>query len=559
MLYACGKIIVPPAEAKTREFDPMRFNYLFTEAVKHKIMGNAGEALKLLEQCIKVNPGSAASYYQMAQIVVAGGNTAKGISYLKRAVMLEPENPWYFLMLAGTYYQEKKIDSAIIYYEKAVALNPEKEDMKITLANLYSENRKFEKAKRIYETLDNKYGVNQTSTAGGIKNLMWAGQYDEALKKTELLLNEFPDEILYNGLLAEIYRELGEPDKAMEIYNRLIERNPANPEIQLSLCDFLLTEKRYGDLFLLLNTVILNEEIMREDKLSLFARMIEISEITEKNSDKLLLSLMIMEAQYKNDHIVQLLRPELLSQEKKYNEAAARLEEIISYQPDNYFAWEKLLLVYLDSGNMKKLEERARECATRFNRSFLAKILYATGAGENGNINTAMEELRKADILAGNDKELKMQVLSIKADLLYKNKQYEDAFKTFDEAIRTDGEDIIILNNYAYYLAEQGLRLKEAEKMAAKVISTERDNYTFLDTYGWVLYKRGKNREAEKIFREIVKDGGGKEAVYFEHYGFVLKRRKNCKDAVIHWNKAIEADTTKKYLNKEIEKCKSSR
>ena len=48
------------------------------------------------------------------------------------------------------------------------------------------------------------------------------------------------------------------------------------------------------------------------------------------------------------------------------------------------------------------------------------------------------------------------------------------------------------MNNYAYYLAEQNMKLKEAEEMARKVIEKEKDNTTYLDTYGWVLYKRGK-------------------------------------------------------------------
>jgi Tfp pilus assembly protein PilF len=254
-----------------------------------------------------------------------------------------------------------------------------------------------------------------------------------------------------------------------------------------------------------------------------------------------------------------LLRPELLSQEKKYDEAAARLEEIIREQPDNYFAWEKLLLVYLDAGETKKLEERGKECATRFNRSFLAKILYATGASENGNYATSLEELRKADILAGNDKNMKMQVLSIKADVLYKMKNYDEAFRTFDEAIRTDSEDITVLNNYAYYLAELGLRLKEAEIMARKVIEKEGNNYTYLDTYGWVLYKRGKLREAEKIFREIIEKSNEKDAEYFEHYGYVLKKRRNCSEAVLSWNSALTADSSKIYLKKEIENCEKGR
>jgi len=270
------------------------------------------------------------------------------------------------------------------------------------------------------------------------------------------------------------------------------------------------------------------------------------------------MSLMVLEAEYKNDNIVQILRPEVLIQQNKYSEAENLLEEIIKKQPDNYFAFEKLLLLYLDEGNFNKLEERGKECATRFNRSFLVKVLYATGAMENKNYETANEELRKATILAGSNQEMIMQVLSMKADLYYRMKEYEKAFETFEEALKTNNDDMMTLNNYAYYLAEQDKQLKEAEKMARKVIEAEEYNNTYLDTYGWVLYKRGKFREAEEVFKEII-DNGGDDAEYYEHYGYILMKRKKCEKAIINWEKALNMDNSKVYLIKEIENCREQR
>jgi len=190
--------------------------------------------------------------------------------------------------------------------------------------------------------------------------------------------------------------------------------------------------------------------------------------------------------------------------------------------------------------------------------TILAKVLYATGAMENKNYETANEELKKATILAGNNQEMVMQVLSIKADLYYRMKEYEKAFETFEEALKTNNDDLMTLNNYAYYLAEQDRRLKEAETMARKVIETEENNKTYLDTYGWVLYKRGKIREAEEIFKAII-DSGGDDAEYYEHYGYILMKRKKCEKAIINWEKALKLDITKIQLIKEIENCRKLR
>lgn len=557
LFLSCNRKAAPSVSlGKGKGYDSATFDYIFVEAVKHKLMGNAGDAIKMFEQCIRLNPQSDAAYYQMAQIVMAAGDIGKGKNYALKALNIDKENFWYQMLLAGTYYQEKKIDSAIVYYEMAIRNNPQMDNLLLTLGNLYSENGKYDKAGSIFETLDKKYGINENSTLENVKNLMRAEKYDEALEKTLLLLESEPDKILYNGLLAEIYSGKGEKEKAMEVYGKLMENNPDNPETQLAVCDFLIGESKYEELIQLLNTVILNPKIAREDKIALFAKMIEVPALIQKHGKALQLSLMVLESQYKGDDIIVLLRPELLIKLEMLTEAANRLEEIILLSPGNYYAWEKLLLVYLQKKDFKMLEIKAEECALKFNRSFVAKILYASAANENKNYEIALEELRKAEILAGENKDMLMQILTTRADTYYRMGNFNEAFKTFDAAIAINNEDFTVLNNYAYYLAENNMRLKEAEEMAKKVIEAEKDNATFLDTYAWVLYKRGKFREAEKIMKVIIENENNQDAELNEHYGYILKKRNKCSTAIEQWNKALKLDSTKVHLIKEIENCK---
>ncbi|MGA2405216.1 MAG: tetratricopeptide repeat protein [Bacteroidales bacterium] len=554
---SCGTIMLPYNETgkKRNNYDAAEFNYYYVEALKQKLMGNGGDALKYLEQCIKINPESDAAYYQMALILITNRDEKNGKRFATKALSIDQENIWYLTMLAGLYYQERNIDSAIICFEKAVKYFPEKENLRLNLGNLYSENRNFEKANSIFDSFDKEYGFNKTSTLASVKNLIAEGKFDEALVKTLSLLKDYPDEIMYNGLLGDIYRGKGDSGKALEVYNKLLERNPNDPQIQLSLCEFLLTEKNYNDLFMLLNTIILNNKIEREDKITLLDKLIEIPELNKEEGDKLIIALMLLEANYSDDNIVFLLRPELMIKQNRLLDASIRLEEIITKRPENYYAWERLLIVYLQLKNYGKLMTRGEECATRFNMSFPAKILYANGALESGKYSIALEELKKAEILAGENKDSIVQVLTMRADVYYRMKDYPKAFETFETALKTDKDDLIVINNYAYYLAEQNKNLKEAEAMAKKVIEKENRNNTFLDTYGWVLYKRGKLNEAAKIMESIINSEEKPDAVWYEHYGFILKKQRKCKKAVENWNIALKLDSTKINLIKEIKDC----
>jgi Tfp pilus assembly protein PilF len=356
-------------------------------------------------------------------------------------------------------------------------------------------------------------------------------------------------------LLAEIYVGKEENEKAFEVYMQLIEKDPDNPQIQLSFCDFLIKEKSYKELFLILNTLILNEQITKDDKISLMVRLLDIPDLMNDKANNLSLAIMVLESNYKNDDIVLILRPEFLIKQNDLVGAAKRLNEIIEAKPDDYYAWEKLLLIYLQLKEYDQLFIKGEECATKFNRSFLAKILYANGAIEKEKYSIALEEIRKAEILAGDNKDYKMQVLTMRADVYYRMKDYTKSFETFEEAIKSDNSDLTVLNNYAYYLAEQDIKLKEAEEMAKKVVTVEGMNTTYLDTYAWVLYKRGKLYEAAKVMETILKSGEKQDPVWYEHFGFILKKQNKCSEAIENWNIALKLDPLKTNLNKEIENC----
>ena len=182
-------------------------------------------------------------------------------------------------------------------------------------------------------------------------------------------------------------------------------------------------------------------------------------------------------------------------------------------------------------------------------------LFRSNGAIENKRYDIALEELRKAKILAGDNEEAVMQTLIMEADVFYKMNNLKEAFRIFEEALKNDPDDIIILNNYAYYLAEQNMELKKAEAMSRKVIEQEKNNATFLDTYAWVLFKMGKTKDAAKIMEQIISQNSDISAEHYEHYGFILKKLKNCKKAIENWEIAIQLDSSKSYLNNEIKNC----
>ncbi|MGD1841515.1 MAG: tetratricopeptide repeat protein, partial [Thermonemataceae bacterium] len=122
----------------------------------------------------------------------------------------------------------------------------------------------------------------------------------------------------------------------------------------------------------------------------------------------------------------------------------------------------------------------------------------------------------------------------------------------YGEVLEKDPENEHALNNYTYYLALRGEKLKLAEKQAQKLTTLHPDNPIYWDTYAWVLDKQGDYREAKKLIEKALKSPHGNQGSILEHYGDVLFRLGQKEEAVIQWRKAKDAGEVSELIDKKI-------
>ena len=536
--------------------DEAQYNYLFSEALRLKLIGNQADALEFFEKCKELNGQKAEPWYNIAQIAIQGGQTEEALRHAQKAVELAPDNLWYVRFAGGVSFQAGRIDQAIGYFERAIVLDPLNTDLKLTLSNLYTEAGKRDKAEKVLEDIISEKGFNEQASSELARLKVMRKDYKGAEEIVRELIIMLPDNIEYHTLLAEIFTVSGNRNEAMEVYNKLIEENRDNGEIQISLLQFLVEEKADDEIINLLNAIVLNESIPVAAKNEILLRIMDFEEIMSAKSRDLELIIMINEAGVENPDLqTSVVRGEFFIKSGRTGEAIARFEELITLYGMNQYLVERVLMLYYEDGNMTQLYERGKVMAPKVNRSVLAKMLLSLAASEKEDYELAISEARKATILAEGNKELMVQLISIEADALYKSGKRTESFQTFEKALSINPEEIIILNNYAYFLAENDVELDKAYKMAKQVIKREPESNTYLDTYAWVLYKQGKSRQAEKVMARIIASDGEIVADHYEHYGYILKARKKCGEAILYWGKALEKQPDKEILRKEIEDC----
>ena len=479
----------------------------------------------------------------------------KSVEYAARAARLEPENYWYQLASGSLFTQYDQKDSALVYFTRAAKADPAAVEAKSILAGLYAEKGESEKADSLFRLLNREGVLSDDMFLMMISGLIRNGEMEEAASRTEKLIEKEPQEMKYRALLADIYYEAGNNDRGDSIYRSIIEEEPENIENQLIYLLNLVQKKEYNDISGFLNNIFESDIVGKERKIAVAGRLISDTAYVKDNSSSLEESLEKLEEIYPDDEEVMSLRPAMYETAGRKEDAIRRYEEIIGKVRNGFFFKEQLILLYAEKREYGKLYTLAGEYSRENNMSILGKVYYAIAAMELGEYSVADTELKKAMILAGNNELLKVQVLSMMGDLKYRMKEPDAAYEYYEEALKLNPDEVLVLNNYAYFLAEGERDLKKALKMAGKVMQTEGDNPTYMDTYAWVLYKLGKYRESYKIMLRIFEQHEERDPEILEHMGYILKALGKCNEAKEYWRMSIEADSAKIYLEDEILKC----
>ena len=180
----------------------------------------------------------------------------------------------------------------------------------------------------------------------------------------------------------------------------------------------------------------------------------------------------------------------------------------------------------------------------------------AIGLYQTGNLQEALETYRKAtsQITAESNTELVSDIYAAMGDLYHVSEQPEEAYHCYDSALVYNPSNILVLNNYAYYLSEENKELDKAEQMSQRTIKAEPNNATYLDTYAWILYKQERYEEAlTYIERALATDSVASDVLY-EHAGDICYRMGDTARAVSYWKQALEVQRKAEAVEEKLEK-----
>ena len=553
------QVISAAVENENKEVDEkkqMEFDYLFSEALKQKMFGNAQNAIQILSSCLQIDPNSSAAMYELASIHAANNDFTSASLLLEKAVKINPQNIWYKQMLAQIYQQSKKFEEAARLYTDLLKDDPENQQYLYTKAVLLANAKKYEEAIKTYKLLESKTGINEQISVEIQQLYIANGQVDKAFGEIEKLIEENPSESKYYGLLADLYQSQGDSVNALKNYNKILEMDPESGFVHFSLANYYLEHNDFDKSFQETKLGFASKNVDLQTKIQMYLMLVQNkgeSKITDEKEAELI---KILLETHPSEFLVYTIQADNLLRNNKLAEGREALLKALELESNDYQIWERILFIDNDLQEWQTLYDHCNEVVGLFPNQPNIYLMKSVACIQLEKYDETIEVVDEGMDYVVDNPPLKGQFLMLKGEAMYKQNKIDEAFKLFDKSIELSPDNYVGLNNYAYYLSLVGRDLDKAERMSGKVIERYPDNSTYLDTYAWILFKKGNYSLAKFYMETAIKNGGEDNAVMLEHYGDILFMLNKLEEARQYWEKAEKSGSTSEVLKRKIREKK---
>ena len=467
------------------------------DALTLRETGHNDEALAALAQITADTPTAAAAWYEQGQLLLQRGWTDSALHCAQRAVDLQGDNLWYLLALAQVHAARGDARQLAQTWEHIVNQHPDVLDYHYQLSNARVAAGDLSGAVEALDAVERRIGVSEPLSLQ--KQRLWqaAGKQDRALRELENLADAMPHEKRYQAMLAQAYMQQQRYAKAKRCYDRILAADPDDEYIHLQLAEYYKQTNHPAEADSQLVLAFAHPRLDPRSKLQLLANFYNEEEFytTHRDVSFRLLEQTMHEADDPAEFAV--FYGDVLMRQQRYAEAADQLTIGLRRDSSQYAVWEALL-VCLSSlpEREEEMDATARRAARLFPMHTLPLYLQGLHDARHERWAEALEPLERANKWGFSKGYLEAETVGLMAEAYYRTAQYDRAWAAFERYLKLRPDDWGTMNNYAYYLGEQGQRLEQALEMSRRTVEAQPDNANSLDTYAWLLHLLGRDAEA---------------------------------------------------------------
>ncbi|MBN1300846.1 MAG: tetratricopeptide repeat protein [Melioribacteraceae bacterium] len=540
-----------------------------------EMKGNTAEAILEYQEALNVKE-SAGIHFALAKNYFRIDKLSKALKHSRRSVELDSLNNEYMMLLAGIYSSARLTDSSAYAYERILKNDPQNFQAQFSLAQLYEPDQPL-KALGIYENLINKTGpewsilvrIAELNERMGniektistieellelnpsnlqlakllIESLLKVGNYEKSLQYTDDAITLFPDDLNLIEYKAKALVELKQWEEGTKEYLKIVSSDKLPYDAKVRIASAYLNESSKDSTLLPYVKSVLNT--ISRDSTDWQLRLLQAETALKENDDSAAVGYFkaaAAEAAW-NSQLFQRLGI-LLFDSQRYNEAIEELSPIVNKFPDD-FVINIILGLSLSQVNKHAEAENYLYKAVNLNPGDLMALhAYGYTLQQLDKKYDAIKYLENAIILDPDN----IQVMGT-LGLVYESMQnFSKSDSIYKAALSIDSTDALILNNFAYSLAERDTALQRAFEMSEKALNADPENSSYLDTFGWIHYKLGNYSDAKKYIQKAI-EAEPDNATLLDHLADVYYKTGDKEKAIELWQKALS-------LNSKLDKVK---
>lgn len=539
-------------------------DYIFMEAARQNAIGADDAYFDLIRRAYDLDStdtsvGQTLGYYLLVFGQHDSVMAAKGFNMMRRHFDAHPEDYYGSLFYGLVNNQLGNTDESIRIWTIVDSLNPTKPDVAMKLIEALQakgDSASLERSLGVLDRVERAEGKDLGITSHKIRAMLQMRDTAGVLSELSSLMASSPKSAQYQMYAGDVFMVLQERDSAARYYDMACATDSTNGFAYYKRAQFYLQSGDSLNYERQIDRALRQENLDVEAKLGLLRDYVGklYGDSLKRPQIKSLFETMLQ--QHPHEAEIRDLYASFLIINNDLRGAIEQQEYAVDADLANAARWRAIMSLYGQLDESQKAIETGQRALEFVPGDAGVNLLLGANYQQLKEYPQAMEYFRKA--LAetdSTDHATRSQIIASIGDIFYMDNQVDSAFNYYQKAVALDPDNLLALNNFAYYLAEKNRDLDLAERYSAICVRANPDNDTAIDTYAWIFYKKKDYVKAKEWIDQAIELQGDKPAAeILDHAGDIYYMNQEPAKAVEFWEKALKADPDNKEIKAKIKR-----